>query len=101
MDNLILDYFNCYNITENDVIKLKRKIMETSIEDLTNKKIIVNEYIQGQLMQIGTAENYAIFVLYDDGYTTDFIVCFPIVDIMIVKDGFKIKKIIRKIENLA
>lgn len=101
MDKLILNYYNGYEITENDITELKRKIMETSIKDLINKKITVNECIQGELMEIGTADNHVIFVLYDDGYTTDIIVCFPIVDKTIVKQGFKIKKIVRKVENLT
>lgn len=39
MDKLILNYYNGYEITENDITELKRKIMETSIKDLINKKM--------------------------------------------------------------
>ena len=100
MDKLILSYYN-YEITENDIIEMKKFIQKTPIEKITSEKIVINGCLEGVLSEIGTVDNHVIFVLYDNGYTTDIIVCFPIVDNIIIKEGFKIKKIIRKVENLT
>ena len=101
MDKLILSYYNGYEITENDIIEMKNFIQKTPIEKLLSEKIVINGCLEGVLSEIGTVDNHVIFVLYDNGYTTDIIVCFPIVDNIIIKEGFKIKKIIRKVENLT
>ena len=101
MDKLILGYYNGYEITENDIIEIKKFIQKTPIKNLLSEKIVINGCLKGVLSEIGTADNYLIFVLYDYDYPTDIIVCFPVVDNIIVKDGFKIKKITRKVENLT
>jgi hypothetical protein len=101
VDKLILSYYNGYEITKNGIIEIKKIIQKTPIEDLLSEKIVINGFLNCILIEIGTADNYVIFVLYDNDYPTDIIVCFPIVDNTIVKNGFKIKKIIRKVENLT